>query len=121
MLTDPIAVAISAPNPAFSFTRVSWNGQTAVWRDSVAAYQLDMNHSMPLNAAEKHYLKISQFLTAVDPITGGNKYQAATVSLAASFPAFGWTAATKAGLIKALIDILNDAEFTQARFINGEV
>lgn len=121
MLTDPIAVAVSAPNPAFSFTRIGWSGQTSEWRDSVNGYVLSMNHSMPLNGAEKHYVKLSQYITAVNPITGGSSYQVATASLAVSIPAFGWTASTKAGLIKALIDLLNDAEFTQARFINGEV
>lgn len=121
MLTDPIAVAASAPTPALSFTRLSWAGQTSIWRDSTNNYQLDMNHSAPLNQAEKHYLKLTQFITAVNPITGGNSYQQATVSLSVSIPAFGWTASTKSALIKALTDTLNDAEFTPARFINGEV
>jgi hypothetical protein len=121
MLTDPISVAAAAPTPALSFTRVSWQGQTAVWKDGVNAYQLDMNHSMPVNGAEKHYLRITQYLTATNPITGGQSYQQASVSLSMSVPAFGWTAATKAALIKALTDTLNDAEFTVARFVNGEV
>lgn len=121
MFTDPIAVAASAPTPALTFTRISWAGNVAVWKDGTNAYQLDVNHSMPLNQPEKHYMKLTQFITATNPITGGQSYQQATVSIAVAIPAYGWTAATKAALVKALTDTLNDGEVTVARFLNGEV
>jgi hypothetical protein len=62
-------------------------------------------------------MKISQTLDATSPYTGDVSKQTASVSISASFPAFGWDASTKAALVKALTDTLADADVTVANFI----
>lgn len=116
MLIDPITVAADAPTPALTFAVVSWNGEGSSRKDVVNNYALNFNHSQNPRTGERHYMQIQQTVTAVDPITGGNSVQTASVSLSASFPTFGWTAAQKDALVKALTDTLNDSDVTITKF-----
>jgi hypothetical protein len=116
MLVDPITVAASAPTPALTFAVVAWNGEGSNRQDVANGYKLNFNHSSSTKTGERHYMQIQQTVTAVDPITGGNSIQTASVSLSASFPTFGWTAAQKDALVKALTDTLNDADVTITKF-----
>lgn len=116
MLTDPITVAADAPTPALSFAVVSWDGEGSTRRDIANNYDLVFNHKSSTKTGERHYMQIKQYVTAVDPITGGNSLQTASVSLTSAFPTFGWTQAQKDALVKALTDTLNDADVTITKF-----
>jgi len=116
MLIDPITVAAHAPTPALNFAVVSWTGEGSLRRDITNLYDLSFAHSSNPKTGERHYMKIVQTVTAVDPITGGNSLQKATVSISASFPSFGWTAAQKDALVVALLDTLQDSDVTVTKF-----
>lgn len=119
-LVDPITVAASAPTPALTFSVMQRDGFGSNRRDVANKYALDISHSDSPTNGERHYMKISQTLDAVSPYTGGTSKQTATVSIAASFPPFGWDAAAKAALVKALTDTLADADVTTAKFVAFE-
>jgi lysozyme family protein len=116
MLVDPITVAADAPTPALNFAVVSYNGEGSVRKDVTNGYTLNFSHSQNKNTGERHYMQIQQSVTAVDPITGGNAYQTASVSISSSFPTFGWTQAQKDALVKALLDTLQDSDVTITKF-----
>lgn len=116
MLADPITVAADAPTPALTFAVVSWDGEGSTRRDIVNNYELTFKHSSSPKTGERHYMQIKQTVTAVDPITGGNSIQTASVSISASFPTFGWTQAQKDALVKCLNDTLTDADVTITGF-----
>lgn len=114
MLVDPITVAASAPTPALSFAVVSFDGQGmgSVRKDVVNGYGLTIKHTQNANTGERHYMQLTQSVSAVNPFTGGTSLQTASVSLSVSIPAFGWTAAQKDALVKALTDTLADTDVT---------
>lgn len=118
MLVDPITVAAAAPTPALTFAVVSFDGtgMGSIRKDVVNNYNLTIKHTQSTKTGERHYMQITQQVTAVDPITGGNSLQTASVSLSASYPTFGWTAAQKDALIKALTDTLADSDVTITKF-----
>lgn len=116
MLIDPITVAADAPTPALSFAVVDYDGMGSQRKDIANGYTLNFKHSSSARTGERHYMQIQQTLTAVDPITGGNALQTASVSISASFPTFGWTQTTKDALVKALLDTLQDADVTITKF-----
>lgn len=116
MLIDPITVAADAPTPALTFAVVSYDGEGSTRKDVTNGYNLVFKHSQSATKGERHYMQIQQTVTAVNPITGGNSVQTASVSLSASFPTFGWTAAQKDALVKALTDTLFDADVTITKF-----
>lgn len=119
-LADPIAVAAAAPTPALTFSVVKRDGYGSERWDVTNGYTLTFNHSTSPNNGERHYMKVSQTLDATSPYTGDVSKQTANVSISASFPAFGWDAAAKAALVKALTDTLADADVTVAKFVAFE-
>jgi hypothetical protein len=119
-LTSPIGVAAASPTPALTLSRVKADGIGAEYWDVPNGYQLVFNHSTSPQTGERHYMKMSQTLNATSPYTGLVSKQTATVSISASFPAFGWDASTKAALVKALMDTLADSDVTVARFVAFE-
>lgn len=119
-LADPIAVAAAAPTPALTFSVVKRDGYGSERWDVTNGYQLTFNHSTSNNNGERHYMKVSQTLDATSPYTGDVSKQTANVSISASFPPFGWDAAAKAALVKALTDTLADADVTIAKFVAFE-
>lgn len=118
MFVDPIPVAADSPTPALSFAVVAYNKEGSTRKDNTNGYALTFSHSSSAKSGERHYMQLQQTLTAVDPITGGNALQTASVSLSVSIPSFGWTATTKAALVKALTDTLNASGVTIAGFLN---
>jgi hypothetical protein len=118
MLIDPITVAASAPTPALSFAVVQYDGSGMGSKrvDAVNGYTLTFKHSQNPNTGDRHYMQLQQTVTAVNPLTGGSSLQTASVSISASFPAFGWTAAQKDALVKALTDTLADSDVTTTKF-----
>jgi hypothetical protein len=118
MLIDPITVAASAPTPALSFAVVSFDGtgMGSIRKDITNGYNLTFKHTQNPNTGERHYMQIQQVVSAVNPLTGGTSLQTASVSISASYPAFGWTAAQKDALVKALTDTLADADVTITKF-----
>lgn len=119
-LIDPIGVAASAPTPALTFSVMKRDGFGSERRDVANGYYLTFNHSENPGTGERHYMQIKQTVNAVSPYTGGTSKQTATVSISAAFPPFGWDAAQKAALVKALLDTLADADVTTARFVAFE-
>lgn len=119
-LPDPITVAAASPTPALSFSVVERPGMGSIRFDTVNGYQLAFNHQANTGNGERHYMKISQTLNATSPYTGLVSKQTASVSIAAAFPAFGWDAAAKAALVKALTDTLADSDVTNAKFVAFE-
>jgi hypothetical protein len=117
MLVDPITVAASAPTPALTFKTVRSDGYGSERWDTTNGYQLTFNHASSASTGERHYMKITQTLNATSPYTGLVSKQTASVSISASFPAFGWDASTKAALVKALTDTLADSDVTIANLI----
>lgn len=116
MLIDPITVAAHAPTPALTFSVIQFNGEGSLRRDLPNNFDLTFNHSSNKKTGERHYMQIKQTVTAVDPISGGNSLQTASVSISAAFPTFGWTAAQKDALVQALLDTLNDADVTITKY-----
>jgi len=116
MLADPITVASSSPNPAFSFAVVKADGYGSERWDTANGYQLTFNHSTN-GSGERHYMKVSQTLNATSPYTGQVSKQTAFISLSCSFPPFGWDANAKAALLKALTDTLASSAVTPAKFL----
>jgi len=119
-LPDPIAIVAAAPTPALTFSVVKRDGIGSERWDVANGYQLAFNHSTNPGNGERHYMKISQTLNATSPYTGLVSKQTAVVSISASFPAFGWDAAAKAALVKALTDTLADSDVTIAKFVAFE-
>lgn len=119
-LADPITVAASSPTPALTFSTVKRDGYGSERWDVANGYQLTFNHSANPGNGERHYMKLSQTLNATSPYTGQVSKQTAVVSISASFPSFGWDAAAKAALVKALLDTLADSDVTTARFVAFE-
>lgn len=120
-LATPITVAASSPTPALTFSRVKGSdGLGAEYWDVPNGYQLAFSHSTSPSNGERHYMKISQTLNATSPYTGQVSKQTASCSISVSIPAFGWDAAAKAALVKALTDTLADADVTIAKFVAFE-
>jgi hypothetical protein len=118
MLIDPITVAANSPTPALSFAVVAYTGEGSERKDVTNSYGLKFSHSTSPKTGERHYMQLTQTLTAVNPLTGGNSVQTASVSLSVSIPSFGWTtAAAKAAVVQALLDTLNDGDVTIAKFL----
>jgi hypothetical protein len=65
-------------------------------------------------------MKLSQTLNATSPYTGQVSKQTASCSISVSIPSFGWDAAAKAALVKALTDTLADSDVTVAKFVAFE-
>jgi hypothetical protein len=117
MLVDPITVAASSPTPALTFKVVRTDGYGSERWDATNGYQLTFSHQSNQQTGERHYMKLTQTLNATSPYTGDVSKQTATVSISASYPAFGWDASTKAALVKALTDTLADSDVTTANWL----
>lgn len=118
MLIDPITVAAAAPTPALSFAVVSYDGtgMGSIRKDVANGYGLTIKHQSNQNTGERHYMQLTQQKSATNPLTGGTSLQTASVSISVSIPSFGWTAAEKDALVKALTDTLADADVTITKF-----
>lgn len=116
MLPDPLSVAASAPNPAFDFSVVRSDGYGSERVDAGSGKTLVINHQRGKNGA-RHYVKLTGVVDATNPYTGLTQSQTANVSLSVSVPPFGFDETAMVNLIKALLDTLNDADFTSTKLL----
>jgi hypothetical protein len=119
MLTDPIAVAANAPNPALSFAMIRTDGLGSERRDDAGLYGLVINHSTSKNG-DRHYLKLSKTIDAANPYNGLISPQSASISVSISKPPFGFTAANLADLYQAVLDTIASADAGIDRIIGFE-
>jgi len=117
-LPDPVSVAARAPTPALVMRVVKADGYGSERRDDNGSFAIIASHT-PTDgkAVERHYLKVSETKDATSPYTGGTSKQTAIVTLQANFPPFGWTAAQKEAAVMVLLDYLQDAEVTIAKWL----
>lgn len=118
MFVDPIDIAADSPTPALSFSVVTYTPDGAERKDVTNGYSLILKHSQTPAKGERHYMQLTQTVSATNPLTGGTSLQTAAVSLSVSIPSFGWTQAQKAALVKALDDVLTDSQVTIVGFLN---
>lgn len=111
MLLDPIPVAASAPNPAYSWQVIKSDGYGTERLDVGTQDRLTITHEKT-KTGDRHYLKLVETKSATDPISGTTKLQQAVVSVSLSIPSFGWTEAQAAALYKALVDTIADGDVT---------
>lgn len=105
MLTDPIAVDASAPNPALSFVMIRQDGLGSERRDPAGLYALVINHSTS-KGGDRHYVKLTKTVDATNPYNDLVTPQSASVSISISKPAFGFDSAALAALYKAIVDTI---------------
>jgi hypothetical protein len=79
-------------------------------------YSIMINHT-PGKTVNRHYVKITQSVDAVNPYNGFTSAQNANVSISISRPSFGYTDAAMVALVKALTDFLYDTEVTTAKLL----
>jgi hypothetical protein len=119
MLVDPVAVAASAPNPAFSFSIVNADNYGSERRDLTSGvYDLKINHGK-LKDGERHYMQMLQSKDVTDPYTGAIRRKQASVSLSVSWPT-GFTLTEMVNLIKAHADTLADADVTPTKLLQWQ-
>lgn len=111
MLIDPIPVAASSPNPAYSWVRVKSDGLGADYVDVGTGNKLKITHEQQ-KGGTRHYLQIVETKDATDPYSGTTKKQLASVSVSVFIPSFGWTEAQAAALYKAMVDTIADGDVT---------
>lgn len=116
MLLDPLPIAASAPNPAYSFAVIRTDGYGTERRDSATGTELVINHTKA-KAGDRHYVKVTSKKDAVNPYSGLTTRQVATVSLAVSVPPYGFSETEMVNLIKALMDTIADADFTTTKLL----
>jgi hypothetical protein len=118
MLPDPVTVAAAAPTPALVFGIVKQDGYGSERRDSGGnGYTVITNHGVQKGGGDKHYLQMTQVVTAADPVTGLMRKQTASVSMTIVRPSFGFTDAQMIALAKALTDYRDDSEVTTAKLL----
>jgi hypothetical protein len=117
-LVDPITVAAHSPTPALTFARVQSDGLGSLYWDTPNNYKLKFSHSQSATTGEKHYMQLTQTVTATNPLTGGSALVTASASITFAFPAFGWTTAQKLAFVTALTDTLADADVTVTNLLN---
>jgi len=116
MLIDPIPVAASAPNPAYSWAITKMDSYGTVRRDTSTGNLLTINHSTNKNG-DRHYVKLTSSVDAVNPYTSLTQRQTATVSLSIAVPPFGFTETAMVNLIKALLDTIADSDVTTTKLL----
>lgn len=116
MLLDPLAVAASAPNPAYSFAVIRSDGYGSERRDVATGTLMTINHEKS-QKGDRHYLKFTLSKDAVNPYSGLTTRQTLTGSMTINVPAYGFTESEAVNFIKMMQDVLNDADFTSARWL----
>lgn len=117
MLPDPVSIAAAAPTPALVFakTRVDGYGSEAV--DSGGNGYASFIQHTPSAGGNRHYVRITRSVDAINPYSSATSKQSASVSLSVSRPAFGFTDADMVALITLLRDFVFDSEVTPAKLL----
>lgn len=116
MLPDPFTIAADSPNPSMVYAMVKTDGYGSERHDATNGYVLVINHSTG-KSGDRHYLKVSKSVDAVNPYSGLTQRQTASVSLSISTPPYGFAEADMAALYKALVDIIADSEVTITKIL----
>lgn len=119
MLTDPIAVAANAPTPALSFVVIRSDGYGSERREVAGAYGLIINHSTN-KSGDRHYVKVTKTVDAVNPYSGLTSPQSASVSVSIAKPAYGFDATAMEALYTALLDTIASGDAGVDRIIGFE-
>jgi len=116
VLLDPLPVAASSPNPAYSWAAIRIDGYGSERRDTSSGLLLTINHNKG-TGGDRHYVKVTSVKDAADPYTGLTKKVQATVSLSVSAPPLGYTETELVNLVKTLLDTLADSDFTVTKWL----
>lgn len=117
MLADPVTIAANSPTPGLVLAIAKSDGYGSERVDTNAGgYTVVTNHSTG-KTGNRHYVKITKTVDAVNPYSGLTQKKVATVSLSIAEPDFGFTPAAMVALTQALQDYLNDSEVTTARIL----
>lgn len=117
MLIDPVTVAAASPTPALVLAIAKSDGYGSERVDTGGnGYVVITNHSTG-KAGNRHYIKMTKSVNAVNPYSGLTQKKVASVSLSINRPDFGFTDADIVALAKALTDYRDDSEVTTARLL----
>jgi hypothetical protein len=120
MLPDPVTITAAAPTPQLVFAKIRSDGYGSEAVDSGGnPYFALINHT-PGKNGNRHYVKISQKLDAVNPYSGLTSPMTAMVSLSISRPPFGFTDAQMIALVTLLRDYVFDSEVTPAKLLQNQ-
>lgn len=118
-LADPVTIAANTPTPPLVFGKTRFDGYGSERVDTGGnGYTLVISHT-PGKAVNRHYVRLTQRLDAVNPYSGLTQAKEASVSLSISRPDFGFTNASMVALVQALIDTILDSEVTTARLLQN--
>lgn len=119
-LPDPVTIAAAAPTPALIFTKIKFDGYGSESVDSGGnPYRTVINHT-PGKNVNRHHVKISQTVDAVNPYSGLTQQQVAAVSLTITRPSFGFTDAQMVALVTLIRDYVFDAEVTPLKLLQNQ-
>lgn len=119
-LPDPITVAASAPTPALVLATVRFDGYGSERVDTGGnGYTTVINHT-PGKANNRHYVKLTKRVNAVNPYSGLTQAKEASVSLSITRPDFGFTDTDMVALVTALRDFVFDSEVTPAKLLQNQ-
>ncbi len=119
-LPDPITVAAASPTPQLVLSTVRFDGYGSERVDTGGnGYTTVINHT-PGKNGNRHYVKISQKVNAVNPYSGLTQAKEASVSMSISRPDFGFTDAAMVALVVALRDFVFDTEVTPAKLLQNQ-
>lgn len=116
MLPDPVTVVASSPNPELVLPVVRSDGYGSERRTADGQYKVVINHTTS-KTGERHFVRIDQTKDATDPYTSALVKRTSFCYVVMDFANFGWSAADKAALYKALVDFIADSEVTPAKII----
>jgi hypothetical protein len=119
-LPDPITVAAASPTPQLVFTTVRFDGYGSERVDSGGnGYTTVINHT-PGKNNNRHYVKLTQRVNAVNPYSGLTQAKEASVSISITRPDFGFSDAAMVALVTALRDFVFDSEVTPAKLLQNQ-
>ncbi len=116
MLSDPLAVAAAAPNPAYNFSVIKSDGYGSERKDAASGLTMVINHENG-KTGHRHYVKLSNTKDATNPYSMQVQKQTVVASISISVPNFGFTEADVVNHVKALLDTLADADFSVVKLL----
>jgi len=119
MLSDPIAVAANAPNPALSFHMIRTDSYGSERRDGANGYAVIINHNTG-KTGDRHYFKISKTIDATNPYNSLISPQSASVSISIARPKFGFTEDDLVNLFQAALDTIASSDAGIDRIVGFE-
>jgi len=119
-LPDPITVAAASPTPQLVLGLIRFDGYGSERVDTGGnGYTTVINHT-PGKTTNRHYVKLTKKLNAVNPYSGLTQAKEASVSMSIARPDFGFTDADMVALVTALRDFVFDSEVTPAKLLQNQ-